>query len=243
MHHGRDERYQPSEKAAYIEGLFASIAPRYDLLNSVLSLSRHKYWRKFAARQCRLSPGDRALDVCAGTLDLTIELSREVGPSGEIVAVDFCRPMLEIGRAKLQKLGIGNISLLEGDAQDLPVSPGSFKAATIGFALRNVTDVERTLAEMTRAVEHGGRVVCLELMRPRGRLLGMLYRFYARHVMPALGALISGSRDAYEYLPESVERFYSREELARIMENVGLADVTVYDLTGGVAAVHTGIKK
>ena len=230
-------------KEQYIEELFASIAPRYDMLNSLLSFNRHKYWRSFSVRQCRLSQGDRALDVAAGTLDFAVELTKAVGPSGEVVAVDFCRPMLDFGRQKIQRQCIANISLIEGNAEHLPVPSNSFRAATIGFALRNVADVECTVAEMTRAVEPGGRVVCLELARPQGPVFKHVYNLYFNRILPFVGGLVSRGYESYAYLPASLRCFHTREELVRVMEKVGLADIEVHDLTGGIVAVHAGTKR
>jgi len=230
-------------KEDFIRGLFASIAPRYDLLNSILSFNRHKSWRAFAVRRCRLSPGDAALDVGAGTLDFAIELSKAVGESGRVVAVDFCRPMLEIGLDKLRRRAITNISIIEGNAERLPVPSSFFRAATIGFVLRNVQSVQRTIAEMARAVEPGGRVVCLELAKPRGRLFGPIYSAYFHRILPFIGGIVNRRREPYEYLPASLKDFCSREELAGIMEKEGLGDIRIHDLTGGVAAVHVGTKR
>lgn len=231
------------QKEQYIKQLFAHIAPKYDLLNSLLSFNQHKYWRKFAARQCRLSPGDSALDVAAGTLEFAFELSRAVGIEGKVVGVDFCRPMLEIGRKKLDKRRIRNITLIEGNAERLPVQSDSFQAATIGFALRNVASVENTLAEMARVIKPGGRVVSLEFAKPEGTLFRHIYNLYFSHILPLIGGAVSGRRESYEYLPDSVKRFHSREELSRIMQKVGLGDIKVYDLTGGIVAVHIGTKR
>ena len=230
-------------KEQYIERLFASIAPRYDLLNSVLSFNRHKGWRKFAVSHCGLWPGDSALDACAGTLDFAVELAGAVGPHGEVAAVDFCRPMLEVGQRKLDRRGIKNVTVIEGNAESLPLPSDSFQAATIGFALRNVSSVEKTLSEMTRVVSPGGRVVCLELALPRGRLFRAIYGLYFNRILPFIGGAVNGKREPYEYLPASVADFCSREELAGIMEKVGLADIAIHDLTGGAATVHVGTKK
>jgi demethylmenaquinone methyltransferase / 2-methoxy-6-polyprenyl-1,4-benzoquinol methylase len=230
-------------KEEYVEELFASIAPRYDMLNSLLSFNRHKYWRSFSVRQCRLSQGDRALDVAAGTLDFAVELSKTVGPAGEVVAVDFCRPMLDFGRQKIQRQCITNISLIEGNAEHMPVPSNSFRAATIGFALRNVADVERTIAEMARAVEPGGRVVCLELARPQGPIFKHIYNLYFNQILPCVGGLVSRTDGPYAYLPASLRSFCTREELVGVMEKVGLADIEVHDLTGGIVAVHVGTKR
>ena len=234
---------QDESKEKYVEQLFASIAPRYDLLNSILSFNCHKRWRAFAVRQCSLSPGDVALDVCAGTLDLAIVLSRAVGPTGRVVGVDFCRPMLEVGWRKIEKRRIGNVFLVEGNAERLPAPSGSFRAATIGFALRNVASVESTLAEMARVVKPGGRVVSLELAKPAAPVFRHLYSLYFDHILPFIGGVVNGGRGPYKYLPESLKRFCSREELSRTMQKVGLGDVRVYNLSGGAVAVHVGTKK
>ena len=231
------------DKEQYVERLFASIAPRYDLLNSILSFNRHKRWRAFGARECRLSPGDKAIDVCAGTMDFAIELSKIVGPSGMVLGVDFCRPMLNIGREKLRENDIRNVEIVEGNAERLPVASNSFRAATIGFALRNVASVEQTLAEMARVVSPGGRVVSLELARPAGPVFRRIYSLYFKYGLPLIGGLVNRDRGPYEYLPSSVARFCSREELCRIMEKIGLVDVHVKDLTSGVVTAHTGTKQ
>lgn len=231
------------DKELYIEEIFSSIAPRYDLLNSILSLNSHKRWRTFAVRQCGLSGGDKAIDVAAGTLDLAIESAGSVGPSGRVLAIDFCRPMLKIGQEKLKKQGIDNVDVVEANAEYLPVRSSSFKAAIIGFALRNVASVENVLKEMERVVEPGGRVVSLELFQPSGLILKYLYRIYSKGILPIIGGSINRNKEAYEYLPKSVACFYSREELSRIIEKVGLVDVKFYNLTGGIATVHVGTKK
>lgn len=232
-----------ARKERYVEQLFASIAPRYDLLNSLLSINRHKQWRRFAVQQCGLWPGDAALDVCVGTGDLAIELSRAVGKRGRVVGIDFCRPMLDVGLKKTRRRRIGNVCLMEGNAESLPVPSNSFRAATIGFALRNVANVESTLAEMARAVQPGGRVVSLELARPRWLVFRSMYSLYFYRLLPLIGWAIHGRREPYAYLPASLTTFHSRKELSRIMEKVGLADVKVFDLTGGIVSVHVGVKK
>lgn len=230
-------------KEEYIEGLFAEIAPRYDLLNSIMSCQIHKLWRRRAVEECLLSRGAVALDVCAGTLDLAIGLSRVVGEEGLVVGIDFCRPMLQIGIRKTLRRGIENLRVVEGNAERLPLRDNTFDAATIGFALRNVSDVERTLAEMTRVVKPEGRVVVLELARPLNPFFRRFYEFVSSRILPLLGRAFNGNGEPYEYLPASVLRFCSRDELCSTMERVGLTDIRVRNLTGGIVTIHTGTKK
>ncbi len=238
------------DKDQCVRDMFASIAPRYDLLNSLLSFNMHRYWRRFAVRACELRPGDSAIDVGVGTGDLAIELARAVAAAGgRVVGVDFCRPMLDIAAEKLARRGIGCVRLLEGNAEALPVPSDSFQAATTGFTLRNVSNIESALAEMARVVAPGGRVVVLELARPQGPVFRRIYDAYFHRVLPRIGGVVSGassSRDRgggpYDYLPASVASFASREELKAAMEKVGLSDVRVHDLTAGIVTVHTGIK-
>ncbi len=231
-----------SDKAQHIRNMFASIASRYDLLNSLLSFNRHRYWRRFAIRMCDLRPGDAALDVGVGTGDLAIELVRAVGADGWVVGVDFCRPMLEIAEGKLNRLGIVNVELIEGNAEYLPVPSNAFKAAATAFTLRNVSGIETALAEMTRAVMPGGRVVVLELARPQGPVFRRIYDAYFHRLLPLIGGVVNRKRGPYDYLPASVASFVSREELRAAMEKVGLSDVQVYDLTAGIVTVHVGTK-
>lgn len=234
--------FDPQTKETYVENLFSSIAPKYDLLNSVLSLNLHKSWRRFAVRQCGLSPGDRALDVGAGTMDFAIELSKAVGPEGRVVGVDFCGPMLQIGAGKLARREIGNVLVAQANAERLPFSDDAFRASTTGFVLRNVASVENALAEMARVTAPGGRVISLELAKPRGPVFRRIYDMYFYYLLPAIGGVVNGEREPYQYLPNSLKSFHSREELALIMEKVGLTDVKVFDLTGGIVAVHAGTK-
>ncbi|MCL6519115.1 MAG: bifunctional demethylmenaquinone methyltransferase/2-methoxy-6-polyprenyl-1,4-benzoquinol methylase UbiE [Armatimonadetes bacterium] len=236
------EKNKACSREEYIECLFASIAKRYDIANTILSLNLHKSWRKFTLRQTKLANGDTAVDICTGTGDLAIEIARAVG-TGKVIAVDFCRPMLDLCVRKLDRLGIKNISLIQGNAENLPLPSNVYKAATIGFGIRNVSNVERAFSEMARVVAPGGSVVCLEFSRPKGKLFARMYNFYSHRILPLIGGLLSGSREAYEYLNLSIDSFLSREELSDIMKKVGLQDIEVFDLTGGIVAVHVGVKK
>ena len=221
--------------------MFDAIAPRYDLLNSVLSVRLHHHWRRVAAAQTRLSPGDRALDVCTGTGDLALELARRVGRSGQVIGGDFSLPMLRLGAEKAARRG-GIVRMALADAQRLPFSDNLFDAATVAFGIRNVTDIEQGIREMARVVRPGGRVVLLEFSQPTNPVFAALYRWYSFTVLPFLGGLISGRRSAYEYLPSSVRAFHSREALTQVMSQAGLRDITVTNLTFGTVAIHCGVK-
>jgi demethylmenaquinone methyltransferase/2-methoxy-6-polyprenyl-1,4-benzoquinol methylase len=224
------------DKATYTQPLFSSIADRYDLLDTLLSFNRDKYWRRLAAAKAELKSGGIALDVATGTGKLALELAR--GNNTRIIGVDFCQGMLLKAKMRLN----GNIELALARAESLPFSDNAFDCATIGFALRNVTDIGKTLQEMIRVVKVGGKVVCLEFSPPQHRLFGRIYRFYLFHLLPFIGGLISKNREAYAYLPQSIVEFSSPEELRQIMEKAGLKGVQIYPLTQGIATVHEGTK-
>lgn len=239
--HPMGASHYTGDKATYVREMFAGIAHRYDLLNSILSFSRHKAWRRKAVRLARLQPGDRALDVCTGTGDFALDLYRAVGPGGTVVGCDFCAPMLRVGRNKTDAASQGRIGMLVADALALPYRDGLFDCVTVGFGIRNVADVPRAFAEMARVAKPGGRVVCLEFNRPRNPLLRAIVAFYELKVLPRIGALLSRS-DAYTYLPKSIQAFHSREELAYMMRAAGLTDIQVHDLNFGSVCIHLGVK-
>lgn len=232
----------PGDKAEHVREMFASIAHRYDLLNAILSFSRHKAWRRYAVRLAHLRPGDCALDICTGTGDFAIDLYRVVGPGGLVVGSDFCAPMLQRGVAKVRRASEGNIRLMLGDALRLPYRSRSFDAVTVGFGIRNVTDIQQAFSEMARVAKPGGRLVCLEFNEPRSRFWRPLVRFYEIKVLPCIGALLS-RREAYTYLPESIQAFHSREELTQMMEKAGWTDVRVHDLNFGSVCIHRGVRR
>lgn len=229
----------PEEKAAFVRRMFDDIAPRYDLLNTLLSAGIHDGWRAFATRCAALTPGDRALDVCTGTGDWTELLRKTVGPSGRVVGVDFSLGMLQNG---VRQFTNAQAPAVQGDATRLPFADGLFDAATAAFGIRNVAQIDRAFAEMARVLKPGGRLVCLEFAEPRPGAFRAFYDLYARWVMPHLGGAISGRPDAYAYLPESVARFHSRASLAGLMRGAGLVDVRWVDLTFGLVCVHVGVK-
>lgn len=221
--------------------MFDRIAPRYDLLNRLLSAGIDVRWRRAAVDALGVSAGARVLDLCTGTADLLIEsLRRDAGQEG--LGIDLSPAMLLRGREKLARRGMGARSvLLRGDAASLPVRTGSFDGALVAFGIRNVTEPLLALREAHRALRAGGALVVLEFALPPG-LMGRLYRFYFRSVLPRLGGLISGDRGAYAYLPASVERFATPQELAGLMQQAGFADVVSRPLTAGIAYLHRGRK-
>lgn len=220
--------------------MFSEIAPRYDFLNHALSLNIDKRWRRFVIKKVEQQlrrPGAVALDLCCGTADLSLEL----GAIAPTVGVDFCRPMLEIGRGKVQTARLP-IDLVEGDALQVPIRDGSVDVVTVAFGLRNLDSVERGLKEMHRLLRPGGRAAVLEFSRPQIPIFCQLFQFYFTRILPRIGNVISGSAFAYQYLPDSVKRFPDQKALASMMQSFGFSDVRYYNLFGGVAALHLGDK-
>lgn len=233
----------PQDKASYVHRMFTTIAPRYDLLNSLLSFRQDRRWRKFTVEQCRPPSGGLVLDVCTGTGEIVGELARRYQDS-QIVGIDFNPDMLARAKTKPGLLAIEKrVHLMLGDALRLPFRDNTFNCATIGFALRNVTDVASAFREMTRVVQPGGRVISLELTRPTLPMVRAFYYIYLRRIAPLIGGIISGKREAYTYLPDSILEFPPPEAVAAIMESVGLVQVMTYRLTLGSATVHVGTKQ
>ncbi|MFD0867778.1 MULTISPECIES: demethylmenaquinone methyltransferase [Paenibacillus] len=229
-------------KEEFVHSVFESIAPKYDMMNSILSFNQHKLWRKFTMRKLNVQAGDSAIDLCCGTCDWTISLAQASG-TGEIVGLDFSRNMLDYGAAKVEKLGLDKqISLVQGNAMELPFDDNTFDYATIGFALRNVPDFKQVIREMQRVVKPGGKVVSLELSKPTWQPFKGIYYFYFQNILPLLGKLIAGKHEQYKWLPESLVHFPDYKQLAAIFEEIGLENVQTYPLTGGIAALHIGDK-
>jgi demethylmenaquinone methyltransferase/2-methoxy-6-polyprenyl-1,4-benzoquinol methylase len=231
-----------SEHARRVREMFAGIAGRYDLLNHLLSGNTDKRWRRLVAR--RLKPalsieGARALDVACGTGDLALALAEAT--KARIIGTDFCRPMLEIAAGKAQT-NVTEIPFVEGDALNLPFAGEAFDAVTIAFGLRNLSSVEAGLKELWRVLKPGGRAAILEFSRPIVPGFRALFQFYFTRVLPRVGGMISGSRGAYEYLPNSVSRFPDQKRLAALMREAGFVEVEYQNLTGGIAALHLGTR-
>ena len=231
------------QEPARIRGMFAAIARTYDPLNHLLSLNQDKGWRRFTVEAVGARPGDRVLDVCTGTADLAIELSRHVGPSGSVVGTDFCEEMVRLGVPKTAGPAAAPVSLGVADTLRLPFKDGSFRGVTVGFGIRNVADLKGGIREMARVTEPGGRIAILECTQPANPLFRFVYYVYFLLILPIVGNLVSGGkRNAYSYLPRSVLQFPDREKLRRILEECGLTDVKVHARSMGIVAVHVGTK-
>lgn len=236
----RDER----EAAAHVREMFGRIAPRYDLLNHLLSLDIDKVWRRRVAKRFRAllrDPGARVLDLCCGTGDLALAFRKEAPKGAEIVGSDFVPEMLVRARAKAAALG-ADVTFVEADALALPFADASFDLVSCSFGFRNLANYERGLVEIRRVLKPGGVAAILEFAEPRGVLFGGLYRFYFRQVLPRLGGLISGNGAAYTYLPSSVSKFPSPEALLEQFQKVGFADARFERWTGGIVTLHTAKK-
>jgi demethylmenaquinone methyltransferase/2-methoxy-6-polyprenyl-1,4-benzoquinol methylase len=229
-----------AEKRAYVQQIFSEIAPRYDLLNHVLSMNVDKGWRRDAleALAWRARPDGRFLDLCAGTLDVGAQLVKQAGFRGYVMAADFAEPMLRMGEGKASPRRLGPVA---ADALQLPVGDAVFDGAIVAFGIRNVAALDVGLREVRRSLRPGARFVILEFSTPRNGIVRAGYQLYFHSVLPAIGRVISGHKTAYTYLPKSVAHFPVEEELASRMTAAGFRDVTWTPLSFGIAAIHVGV--
>lgn len=228
-----------------VRRMFAEIATKYDRMNHLLSMNVDKYWRWKTVRMVSPQGDSPILDICTGTGDLAFAYRKRTGGAAPIVATDFCREMLQQGRAKQARAGIDEgITFVEADAQNLPFADGRFQIVCVAFGLRNVADTDRGLREMARVCRPGGQVAVLEFSMPRHQPLKCLYGWYFRRVLPRIGQwYASNDQNAYQYLPESVGQFPAGEDLARRMAAAGLDDVSFHSLTLGIATLYVGRKR
>jgi len=234
--------YALSEKGERIRAMFGSIAPRYDLLNRLLSLGIDRRWRRFAVGKIGVTGAGRVLDVATGTGDVALEIAAQTAPSVSIVGVDFCPEMVELGQHKVEaSRHAGRITLQVAPCEEIPFEDRTFDAATIAFGIRNVVDRAKGLTEMRRVLKDGGRVVILEFSTPTSALFRTLYHFYFLKMLPVIGGAFSRF-SAYKYLPDSVLEFPSRDAFEAMMTEVGFKSVQHFDLTGGIATVYVGIR-
>ncbi len=231
------------KKQTLVNEVFDSVAERYDLMNDLMSLGTHRLWKRFLIEKTGLKEGQSAIDIAGGTADIAILMARKVGGKGSVVVYDINREMLKIGRRKCIDKGLlKNVSYVQGDAERISFQDNTFYCATVGFGIRNVTHLDRAFSEMARVVKPGGRVVCLEFSEVKNPLFRKLYDLYSFKVIPAIGETVTGNRDAYTYLAESIRKFPNQERLKRIMEDAGLYNVKYYNVFNGIAALHVGTK-
>jgi len=226
-------------KRSYVREMFTAIAPRYDLLNHVLSMNADRRWRRAAVRRLewQRTPNGSYLDVCAGTLDLAIELAGTSGFSGRVVGVDFTVPMLRLGVAKAE-----HVRAVGADAVELPFLPETFHGCMVAFGVRNLAHAAAGIAEMARVLKPGGRLVILEFSLPTLWVARRLYIAYFRHLLPRIGRIVSKHTSAYSYLPESVESFPPPPKVIGLLGDLGLRDVGHQSLTFGVASLYWGTR-
>lgn len=232
-----------SEKPSMVGAVFSAVADKYDVMNDAMSFGAHRAWKQFAAAQSGLRPGQRALDVAAGSGDLSRAFHRQVGARGQVVMTDINADMLRRGRDRMIDAGAtGNIAYALADAENLAFADASFDCVSISFGLRNVTRIPKALRAMQRVLRPGGKLLVLEFSRPVSAPLRRLYDLYSFGVIPRMGQLIAGDADSYRYLVESIRKHPDQEKLAAMMGDAGFDDVQWHNLAGGVVALHIGYR-
>ena len=231
------------EKAGKVAEVFHSVAGKYDLMNDLMSGGVHRLWKRMTIEMSGVRRGDTVLDIAGGTGDLTAKFSRIVGPEGTVILADINDSMLRVGRDRLTDLGIvNNVKFSQADAQYLPFPDNSFDVITIAFGLRNVTDKDLALRSMLRVLKPGGRLLVLEFSSPVNPLLSKIYDTYSFSILPKLGKLFASDADSYQYLAESIRMHPGQETLQGMMDNAGFANTDFHNMTGGVVALHRGVK-
>jgi len=237
------EKVKVEDKQKRVAGVFHSVAAKYDLMNDLMSGGVHRIWKRFTIEVSAVRPGNAVLDIAGGTGDLTAKFSRIVGPQGQVILADINDSMLNVGRDKLIDKGIsGNVSYAQADAQFLPFADNSFDCVTIAFGLRNVTDKDQALRSMLRVLKPGGRLLVLEFSKPSHSLLEKVYDTYSFKLLPAMGKLVTNDAESYRYLAESIRMHPDQNTLKDMMVDAGFAQTKFYNMTGGIVALHKGIK-
>ena len=231
------------DKEAMVADVFHSVAAKYDIMNDLMSFGVHRIWKKYTIEMSGVREGNRVLDIAGGTGDLTRAFAKRVGPKGQVVLADINESMLKVGRDKLADKGIaGNLEVVQANAEVLPFPSDYFDVVTIAFGLRNVTDKDKALAEMQRVLKPGGRLLVLEFSKPKNELLSKAYDLYSFKALPFMGKLVTKDADSYQYLAESIRKHPDQETLKQMMLDAGFARVSFHNLTGGIVAMHRGVK-
>ncbi len=234
---GRDD------KQKLVAEVFQSVAGKYDLMNDLMSMGVHRLWKRFTIEMSAARPGQKILDIAGGTGDLTAKFSKIVGEQGLVVLADINDAMLEVGRDKLTDAGVcGNVDYVQANAEDLPFADNTFDCITIAFGLRNVTDKDKALRSMNRVLKPGGRLLILEFSKTDNPVLSKLYDAYSFTALPVMGKLIADDADSYRYLAESIRMHPDQDTLEQMMKSAGFVQTDYHNMTGGIVALHKGIK-
>ena len=237
------ETVNKNEKEGLVRGVFDSVANRYDLMNDLMSAGIHRLWKRFTIELSAVRPGQTVLDIAGGTGDLAAKFSRLVGDNGQVLLADINDSMLKVGRDRLLDSGaVGNLHMVQCDAQMLPFPDASIDCITIAFGLRNVTDKDMALRSMERILKPGGRLLVLEFSKPVSPIFEKIYDTYSFRVLPLMGQLFTNDADSYRYLAESIRKHPDQDTLLGMMEDAGLVNCEYHNMTGGIVAVHRGIK-
>ena len=230
-----------ADKTGLVHGVFESVAGNYDLMNDLMSMGVHRFWKRHFVSTSGFNTGQHVLDLAGGTGDIAALISRKVGASGSVTLSDINQAMLEVGRSRLEDKGIvGNIRYAIANAESLPFPTQSFDAVTIAFGLRNVTDKDKALRQALKVLKPGGKLHILEFSKVRPEPLKKLYDGYSFGILPILGKLVANDAESYQYLAESIRQHPGQSELASMMRKAGFSDVTYQNLSGGIVAIHRG---
>lgn len=231
------------DKSGLVAEVFQSVAPKYDVMNDLMSMGLHRLWKRFTIKQAAIRSGYRILDVASGTGDLAMAFAKLVGANGHVIMTDINEAMLNTGRDRLMDKGIvSNISCVQADAENLPFASNDFDRVTIAFGLRNVTDKLTALKSMYRVLKPGGKLLVLEFSKPQTPLLDKIYDFYSFNIIPKIGGLVANDSASYQYLVESIRMHPDQETLKSLMQQAGFEDVQYFNLSGGIVALHQGCK-
>ncbi|MFT5117025.1 MAG: demethylmenaquinone methyltransferase/2-methoxy-6-polyprenyl-1,4-benzoquinol methylase [Kiritimatiellia bacterium] len=237
------EEVAVEEKAHRVADVFHSVASKYDVMNDLMSGGVHRLWKRFTIELSAVRPGHKVLDIAGGTGDLAYKFSKLVGDEGQVILSDINSSMLNVGRDRLIDLGVNqNVRYVQLDAQSIPFDDNSFDCVTIAFGLRNVTDKDLALRSILRVLKPGGRLLVLEFSKPKNKLLGKIYDEYSFRLLPMMGKLITNDAESYRYLAESIRMHPDQQTLKEMMDTAGFIDTEYHNMTGGVVALHKGIK-
>lgn len=231
------------DKVSAVAGVFHSVAAKYDVMNDLMSMGIHRIWKRQTIEMSGVRAGDSVLDLAGGTGDLTMRFSDLVGPKGQVILADINESMIKVGRDRLIDKGfVGNVSYVQANAEELPFPDNTFDCITIAFGLRNVTDKDKALVSMRRVLKPGGRLLVLEFSKTDNSLLTKVYDTYSFNILPKIGKLITNDEDSYRYLAESIRMHPDQATLKGMMETAGLVNCRFHNMTGGIVALHYGVK-